>query len=153
VRSGSAVGEARLASHVMRRIKLKLSYDGTDFHGWQVQPELATIQGTLEAVLFQIEGSPVHVEGSGRTDAGVHALEQVAGCSIQNPIPLDNLIHAMNRLLPPTIREAYGLPWDTRHRLVSDWLVAGWRAWRASAARRAWRRFWPARRSWSIFCR
>ncbi len=88
----------------MRRIKIKLAYDGTDYHGWQVQPGVPTIQGTLEAVVAEIEGSRVHVAGSGRTDAGVHALEQVAAFSIHNPIPLPNLRRAMNRLLPPSIR-------------------------------------------------
>jgi tRNA pseudouridine38-40 synthase len=88
----------------MRRIKLKLAYDGTDFHGWQVQPGLPTIQGTLETIVAEIEGRAVHVAGSGRTDAGVHALEQVAAISIENPIPLANLRKAVNRLLPPAIR-------------------------------------------------
>jgi len=88
----------------MRRIRIQLAYDGTDFHGWQVQPGLSTIQGVLESVVGEIEGSPVHVAGSGRTDAGVHALAQVAAFSILNPIPLANLRKAMNRLLPPSIR-------------------------------------------------
>jgi len=87
-----------------RRIKLTLAYDGTDFHGWQVQPGLATIQGVLEAIAAEIEGRAVHVAGSGRTDAGVHALEQVAAITIENPIPAANLRKAMNRLLPPSIR-------------------------------------------------
>jgi tRNA pseudouridine38-40 synthase len=88
----------------MRRIKLTLAYDGTDFHGWQVQPGLVTIQGTLEQVFGEIEEQPVHVAGSGRTDAGVHALCQVAAVSLSNPIPLANLRRAANRLLPPSIR-------------------------------------------------
>lgn len=88
----------------MRRIQIQLAYDGTDYHGWQVQPGLATIQGTLEKVVAEIEGKAVHVAGSGRTDAGVHALAQVAAFTIDNPIPLDNLRRAMNRLLPPDIR-------------------------------------------------
>jgi tRNA pseudouridine38-40 synthase len=88
----------------MRRIRIQLSYDGTDYHGWQVQPGLATIQGTLEAVISEIEGQPVQVAGSGRTDAGVHALAQVAAFSIANPIPVDNLARAMNRKLPRDIR-------------------------------------------------
>ena len=87
-----------------RRIKIKLAYDGTDFHGWQVQPGLTTIQGTLEAVVAEIEGGSVQVAGSGRTDAGVHALEQTAAISIRNPIPVPNLRKAMNRLLPASIR-------------------------------------------------
>jgi tRNA pseudouridine38-40 synthase len=87
-----------------RRIKITLAYDGTGFHGWQVQPGLPTIQGTLEEILGGIEGRPVQVAGSGRTDAGVHALAQVAAFSIENPIPLTNLRKAVNRLLPPAIR-------------------------------------------------
>jgi tRNA pseudouridine38-40 synthase len=88
----------------MRRIKLILSYDGTDYNGWQVQPGLPTIQGLLEAAFLDIEKTPVHVAGSGRTDAGVHALAQVAAVSIRNPIPTRNLKKALNRLLPPDIR-------------------------------------------------
>ena len=92
------------AHEKMRRIRIQLAYDGTDFHGWQVQPGLPTIQGVLEGVVGEIEGRAVHVAGSGRTDAGVHALAQVAAFSIDNPIPLPNLRKAMNRLLPPSIR-------------------------------------------------
>jgi tRNA pseudouridine38-40 synthase len=88
----------------MRRIRITLGYDGTNYHGWQVQPELATIQGALEAVLAEIEGAPVHIDGSGRTDAGVHALAQVAAFNLANPIPPENLRKAMNRLLPRDIR-------------------------------------------------
>ena len=55
----------------MRRIRMTVSYDGTEYHGWQVQPGLPTIQSILEAVLREIEGAPVKVAGSGRTDAGV----------------------------------------------------------------------------------
>lgn len=88
----------------MRRIKITVAYDGTDFHGWQVQPGLPTIQGTLEDIVSGIEGAPVHVAGSGRTDAGVHALAQVAAFTIENPIPVSNLRKAINRLLPPTVR-------------------------------------------------
>ncbi len=88
----------------MRRIKILVSYDGTDYHGWQVQPGLPTIQGTLEDVISGIEGRAVQVAGSGRTDAGVHALGQVAAFSIENPIPVDNLRRAVNRLLPRDIR-------------------------------------------------
>src|SRR6266545_1933167 len=88
----------------MRRIRVVLAYDGTHFHGWQVQPGLPTIQGTLEDIVSEIEGRPVPVAGSGRTDAGVHALAQVAAFSLDNPIPVDNLKRAINRLLPPSVR-------------------------------------------------
>ncbi|MDQ2842075.1 MAG: tRNA pseudouridine(38-40) synthase TruA [Acidobacteriota bacterium] len=88
----------------MRRLRFEVAYDGTDFHGWQVQPGLATIQGLLEEVIGSIEGKPVHVHGSGRTDAGVHALAQVAAVTLENPIPPDNFRRAVNRLLPRSIR-------------------------------------------------
>jgi tRNA pseudouridine38-40 synthase len=88
----------------MRRIRMTVSYDGTEYHGWQVQPGLPTIQSLLEGVLAEIEGAPVRVAGSGRTDAGVHALAQVAAFTLVNPIPVDNLRKAMNRLLPLDIR-------------------------------------------------
>lgn len=88
----------------MRRFRILVSYDGTDYRGWQVQPGLPTIQGVLERVISEIEGRAVHVAGSGRTDAGVHALAQVAAFSMENPIPVDNLRRAVNRLLPRDIR-------------------------------------------------
>jgi len=87
-----------------RRIRIHLAYDGGPFHGWQVQPGLPTIQGILEQIVSDIEGKPVHVAGSGRTDAGVHALDQVAAFTLANPIPPENLKRAINRLLPPAIR-------------------------------------------------
>jgi tRNA pseudouridine38-40 synthase len=110
VRAGNSGGEARVAAGLtfqgmaLRRIKITLAYDGGGFHGWQVQPGLRTIQGTLEEIVGGMEGRPVHVAGSGRTDAGVHALQQVAAFSLENPIPLPNLRRAINRLLPPAIR-------------------------------------------------
>lgn len=88
----------------MRRIRITLAYDGTEFHGWQVQPGLPTIQGWVEQILSGIESAPVQVHGSGRTDAGVHALAQVAAFDLENPIPCDNLRRAVNRLLPRSIR-------------------------------------------------
>jgi tRNA pseudouridine38-40 synthase len=88
-----------------RRIRITLAWDGTAFHGWQVQPGgLATIQGVLEEIVGGIEGARVHVAASGRTDAGVHAREQVAAFTLTNPIPPENLQRALNRLLPPAIR-------------------------------------------------
>ncbi len=92
----------------MRRIRFEVAYDGTGFHGWQVQPGLPTVQGILEEIVSGLEGSPVHVAASGRTDAGVHALAQVAAFTISNPIPLPNLRRAINRLLPPAIRVRSG---------------------------------------------
>ncbi len=88
----------------MRRIKIILAYDGSGFHGWQTQPGLPTIQGALERILSEIEGRAIQVAGSGRTDAGVHALAQAAAFSLANPLPLANLRRAVNRLLPHAIR-------------------------------------------------
>jgi tRNA pseudouridine38-40 synthase len=88
----------------MRNIRVKVAYDGSGYCGWQVQPDQPTIQGALESVLAGIEGQPVAVAGSGRTDAGVHALGQVATFPLANPIPVENLQKAMNRLLPEAIR-------------------------------------------------
>lgn len=87
-----------------RTWKLTLAYDGTDLAGWQIQPGRPTVQGLLENALSQLEGLPVKVSGSGRTDAGVHALAQVASCSLRNPIPPHGLLKALNRLLPAEIR-------------------------------------------------
>lgn len=88
----------------MRRLRFEVAYDGTDFNGWQAQPGLPTIQGALEEAIGAIEKRPVHVAASGRTDAGVHALAQVAAVTIENPIPVDNFRRAVNRLLPCSIR-------------------------------------------------
>lgn len=88
----------------MRRLRFDVAYDGTDYNGWQVQPGLPTIQGTLEQAIGTIEKRPVHVAASGRTDAGVHAMAQVAAVTLENPIPVDNFRRAVNRLLPPCIR-------------------------------------------------
>ena len=104
MRARHSSGEAGLPPSLMRRIRIKLAYDGGLFHGWQVQPGLPTIQGALEEILSGMEGRPVQVAGSGRTDAGVHALAQVAAFSLENPIPVENLRRAVNRLLPPSIR-------------------------------------------------
>jgi tRNA pseudouridine38-40 synthase len=84
--------------------KLLIAYDGTGFHGWQVQPGLRTVQGELAAAIRRITGEQVLPQGSGRTDAGVHALGQVASCSLAAPIPPESFHRALNRALPPDIR-------------------------------------------------
>src|SRR5882757_1604274 len=88
----------------MQLWKTVLTYDGTSFHGWQVQPGLATIQGTLSQVIQHITGEIVLPQGSGRTDTGVHALAQVATFPLKCNIPAANLHRALNRALPPSIR-------------------------------------------------
>src|ERR1700712_1997150 len=96
----------------MRNVRLILSYDGTDFSGWQVQPDAPTIQGTLALAVGRITGENVLPQGSGRTDAGVHALAQVATFATESPIPIANFVRALNDALPPSIRglEAAEIP-------------------------------------------
>jgi tRNA pseudouridine38-40 synthase len=84
--------------------KLTLAYDGTEFRGWQVQPGERTIQGELQAALGRITGESPLPQGSGRTDAGVHALGQVASFALAAPIPAENLQRALNQTLPQSIR-------------------------------------------------
>ena len=84
--------------------KLTLAYDGTDFSGWQVQPGESTIQGELQSALGRVTGESPLPQGSGRTDAGVHALGQVASFELQARIPAENLQRALNRTLPGAIR-------------------------------------------------
>jgi len=87
-----------------RNLKLTLSYDGHDFAGWQIQPGRPTIQGTLASVFEHLTGEKTLPQGSGRTDAGVHALAQTASVAIQSPIPAANLARALNDILPRSIR-------------------------------------------------
>jgi tRNA pseudouridine38-40 synthase len=84
--------------------KTILTYDGTPYNGWQIQPSLPTVQGTLAQAIHRITGEAVLPQGSGRTDTGVHALAQVATFSLTVPIPAPNLHRALNRALPPSIR-------------------------------------------------
>ncbi|HEY8670927.1 MAG TPA: tRNA pseudouridine(38-40) synthase TruA [Terriglobales bacterium] len=88
----------------MRNLKLTLAYDGSDFSGWQIQPDSATIQGTLALAIGRITGEKVLPQGSGRTDAGVHALAQVATFQTESVIPAGNLSIALNDILPASIR-------------------------------------------------
>ncbi len=98
----------------MRHLKLVLSYDGSDFSGWQVQPAACTIQAELASAIGRITGENVLPQGSGRTDAGVHALAQVASFSTESSIPAQNFAKALNDILPPSIRilEASEVPLD-----------------------------------------
>jgi tRNA pseudouridine38-40 synthase len=88
----------------MRNIKLTLEYDGTDYVGWQRQDNGVSIQMLLEDALAPIEGHPVTVHGSGRTDAGVHALGQVASLSLSSAIDCVTLARALNAVLPRDVR-------------------------------------------------
>ncbi len=108
---------------VLQTWKLTLAYDGTGFRGWQVQPGERTVQGEVQAALGRICGEAPLPQGSGRTDAGVHALGQVASFALAAPIPAENLHRALNRTLPPAIRilEAKTVPgtFHARHSAVA----------------------------------
>lgn len=88
----------------MRTIKLTLAYDGTDLVGWQRQRTGVSVQGLLEASLAPLDGRPVTAAGAGRTDAGVHALGQVASFVLDHPLPVDSLVRAVNARLPDAVR-------------------------------------------------
>ena len=87
-----------------RNLKITLAYDGSEFHGWQVQPGLRTVQGTLADCLKRLTGKGVLPQGSGRTDAGVHALAQVASVQLESSIPERNLVIVLNDMLPASVR-------------------------------------------------
>lgn len=87
-----------------RNLSLVLAYDGTSFHGWQRQPNLATVQACVEDSIARIVAEPVKLYASGRTDAGVHALGQVANFATSCPIPTANLQRALNDILPADVR-------------------------------------------------
>jgi tRNA pseudouridine38-40 synthase len=88
----------------MRNLKVILSYDGAEFSGWQVQPDAATVQGTLASAIGRITGEKVLPQGSGRTDAGVHALAQVMTFVTESSVPTGNFVKAMNDILPASVR-------------------------------------------------
>src|SRR6201993_3978266 len=88
----------------MRNLKLILAYDGSEFSGWQVQPDATTVQGTLCSAIGRITGEKVLPQGSGRTDAGVHALAQVVTFVTESSVPTENFVKALNDVLPPAVR-------------------------------------------------
>jgi tRNA pseudouridine38-40 synthase len=128
----------------MRRFKLILEYEGTAYHGWQVQPGLSTVQGILQDTLARFEGAPVHVTGAGRTDAGVHALGQVASFAADLRLDTRTLRRALNATLPPDIVvcEAEEVPpeFDARHSARS-------KTYRYTLLRRDYPSAWLARHS------
>jgi len=88
----------------MHYFKLTIAYDGTDFHGWQIQKNKPTVQGEIVSVLRRLTQENVQLLGAGRTDAGVHALGQVGSFRTQSPLSALEFQRALNALLPPTIR-------------------------------------------------
>jgi tRNA pseudouridine38-40 synthase len=88
----------------VRNLKVILSYDGSEFSGWQVQPDAVTVQGTLASAIGRITGEKVLPQGTGRTDAGVHALGQVVTFVTDSSVPTENFVKALNDILPPAVR-------------------------------------------------
>lgn len=86
-----------------RNLRLDLEYDGTRYHGWQRQTNALTLQETIETALARLTGEEVHLIGSGRTDAGVHAKGQVANFHTHSTLPLRAFVQGLNSLLPPDI--------------------------------------------------
>ncbi|MDO4544054.1 MAG: tRNA pseudouridine(38-40) synthase TruA [Clostridia bacterium] len=91
----------------MRRIRCIIQYDGTNYVGWQVQPNGVSVQEKIEAALFKVVKEKVRIHGSGRTDSGVHARAQVAHFDTEAKMPADKLAIALNGFLPPDIRILY----------------------------------------------
>jgi tRNA pseudouridine38-40 synthase len=125
--AGVEANIAVLRTNPLRTIKLVLTYDGTDFSGFQRQANARSVQQELECALEPLEGTRVVVSGAGRTDAGVHALGQVASFKLSNPVPAADLVQAINARLPEDVRV-----------LAADEVDAGFHA-RFSATGKAYR--------------
>ena len=87
----------------MRRIRLRVAYDGTNYSGWQIQPSAITIEKVLDDAIHQLTGEHIHVIGASRTDAGVHAMGNVAVFDTASSIPADRFTYALNRYLPDDV--------------------------------------------------
>ncbi|QZY54593.1 tRNA pseudouridine(38-40) synthase TruA [Crassaminicella profunda] len=98
----------------MKNVKLTIQYDGTNFSGWQIQPNARTVQEEIEKALTKIMKKPIKINGSGRTDAGVHAMGQIANFYEEFTMPIEKIPIALNALLPQdiSIREAVEVPRD-----------------------------------------
>ena len=90
-------------TNMTRRILLRVAYDGTNYHGWQLQPNAATIEGELNRALCALTGEEIVVTGASRTDAGVHALGNVAVFDTTSRIPAEKFSYALNQRLPEDI--------------------------------------------------
>jgi tRNA pseudouridine38-40 synthase len=125
------------------RYKLTVEYDGTDYHGWQVQPQGRTIQGVLEAAAEELFGVPVRMAAAGRTDAGVHAAGQVVAFSVDNPRPAEIVLRALNALTPVdlSIRSAEVVGDDFDPRRWARSRVYCYRIWNARFRSPFWRRY------------
>lgn len=102
-----------------KRVRLTVAYDGTNYHGWQLQDNGITIESELNRCLTELLGEPVQVTGASRTDAGVHALGNIAVFDTVHPMPADKISYALNQRLPEDIRiqrsEEVPADWHPRH--------------------------------------
>lgn len=102
-----------------KRVRLWVAYDGTNYHGWQLQENGVTVESVLNRALEELLGEEIRVIGASRTDSGVHALENVAVFDTGSPIPAEKICHALNARLPEDIRvqrsEEVGADWHPRH--------------------------------------
>jgi tRNA pseudouridine38-40 synthase len=128
-------------------LKLVVSYDGTDFHGFAAQPDARTVEGELTQVLARVVGAPVELSCAGRTDAGVHAAGQVVSCPVRDAVDSDKVLRAVNRQLGPEIvarsAELVGADFDARH-------SAKWRAYYYTVVNRPVPDPFLARTSWWV---
>ena len=115
----------------MRTIKLVVQYDGSDYVGWQRQGKGESVQGLIEQALAKIDGAPVTLHGAGRTDAGVHAVGQVASARIDSPLEDRRLARALNAHLPEAIRvtELTTVPDDFHARFSATAKTYEYRIW------------------------
>jgi tRNA pseudouridine38-40 synthase len=123
--------------------RLIVEYDGTDFHGWQVQPGVRTVQATLEEALARLLGHPAHAAAAGRTDAGVHAAGQVVCFRSERAIPLPTLRRALNALTPEdvVIRAADTVPEEFDARRAARCRRYVYRIWNRREPSPFWRRY------------
>jgi len=129
----------------LRNIRLLLEYDGTDFAGWQRQKNGPSVQAAVEDAILRLTGAPVTVRGAGRTDAGVHALGQVAAFPTESRLPIDSFRRGLNALLPPavTVLAADEVPADFDPRRHARGKLYRYRIWNCETrsafhARTAW---------------
>lgn len=125
------------------RFKLIVEYDGTDYHGWQVQPNGATIQAAVEDAIRRLAGEAVRVSAAGRTDAGVHASGQVVSVALQRPLSPETLLGGLNALTPHdiSIRTVEAVPDDFDPRRMARTRLYTYRIWNARVPSPFWRRY------------
>ena len=130
------------------RFKLIVEYDGTDYHGWQIQPDGPTIQGVLEDAIRRMLAESVRVAAAGRTDAGVHAAGQVVSFTLQRAVSADTLARGLNALTPGdiSIRDAVVVSDDFDPRRAARSRVYVYRIWNARWPSPFWRRY-----AWHVF--